>query len=471
MKVLIATHNEGKKKEFIDILGKLNYDFVTLNEFPKCEEPIEDGITIMENAILKAKYYFDLFKIPVIADDTGLFIDKLNNEPGVNSARYSGKGDAANRHKVLENLKNTESEAYFESFLVFYDGKTLITANGRLNGRIITLERGENGFGYDPIFLVPELGKTLAEIDHSKKNSISHRFKALNQLVNKINIKDENNKINYIKQYIENKFHVMPSNVEKILGGMSNDTYKVSINNKDYTFRIPGQTAELFVSRKYEIDSLELVKGNENFIQYIDFDLESGVKVSPYIIRKEETPNISKLAKALEEMHNLPNFKNDYLPFERLRYSERLNKILNANFDEEYFELRDKLFTFEEMLMSRPKVSCHNDAQLSNYIFTDNQYVLIDFEFTGNNDMYYDFACYGNDDLSIGFDVAEATLQRKLTFEDQKIIELWYALQSMTWYLVAKFKFITGMEYKPDMNFDQVATFFLNKSKNLLKKY
>lgn len=183
MKVLIATHNEGKKREFVDILNKLNYEFVTLNEFPNCEEPIENGLTIMENAIIKAKYYYDLYKIPVIADDTGLFIANLNNQPGVNSARYSGMGDAQNRKKVLENLKNTESEAYFETILAFYDGKSLVTANGRLNGRIITFERGNNGFGYDSIFYVPELGKTLAEIDHNIKNSISHRFNALNQLV------------------------------------------------------------------------------------------------------------------------------------------------------------------------------------------------------------------------------------------------------------------------------------------------
>lgn len=471
MKVLIATHNEGKKREFVDILGNLNYDFVTLNEFPECEEPIEDGLTLMENSIIKAKYYHDLFKLPVIADDTGLFIAKLNNQPGINAARYSGMGDAANRKKVLENLKNTESDAYFETFLAFYDGKTLITANGRLKGRIITFERGENGFGYDSIFYVPELGKTLAEIDHSIKNKISHRYNALTQLVNKLNLQDENSKLEYIHQFIKNRFNTKPENIQKILGGMSNDTYKVTIDSKDYTFRIPGQTAELFVSRQYELNSLNKVINNLNFIQYTEFDLESGVKLSPYIIKKEETPLIEKLSYALTEMHNLPAFENDYLPFERLRYSERLNKILDVEFDEEYYELRDKLFTFEEFLSKRPKVSCHNDAQLSNYIFTENNYILIDFEFTGNNDPYYDYACFGNNDLNIGFKVAECNLNRKLTEEDIKIIELWYALQSMTWYLVAKFKFITGMEYKPDMNFDQVATFFLNKSKNLLKKY
>lgn len=471
MKVLIATHNEGKKREFVDILNKLNYEFVTLNEFPNCEEPIENGLTIMENAIIKAKYYYDLYKIPVIADDTGLFIANLNNQPGVNSARYSGMGDAQNRKKVLENLKNTESEAYFETILAFYDGKSLVTANGRLNGRIITFERGNNGFGYDSIFYVPELGKTLAEIDHNIKNSISHRFNALNQLVHKLNLSNENSKNNFIKEYIKEKFNSDVSNIEKILGGMSNDTYKVSFNGQDYTFRIPGQTAELFVSRIYEKNSLNIVKGNNNFLQYFYFDEKNGVKISPYIIKKEETPNIEKLSYVLNEMHKLPLFENDYLPFERLRYSERLNKILKVDFDEEYFELRDKLFSFEDYLNKRQKVSCHNDAQLSNYIFTDDNYVLIDFEFTGNNDFLYDFACYGNDDLNIGFQVAEYTLSRTLMEEEIKIIELWYALQAMTWYLVAKFKFITGMEYKPDMNFDQVATFFLNKSKNLLKKY
>ena len=186
MKILIASHNLGKVVEFKNILKEFNIEFCTLNEFERVIEPIENGKTLIENALIKAKYYYDLFKVPVIADDTGLFIKGLNNEPGVETARYSGLGDKGNRQKVLQNLRSTDRSAYFESALVYYDGIDIVTSVGNLFGEISLSELGEHGFGYDSIFYVPKYKMTLAQMEQELKNSISHRYNAIKGLAFKL---------------------------------------------------------------------------------------------------------------------------------------------------------------------------------------------------------------------------------------------------------------------------------------------
>ena len=187
MKVLIASHNMGKITEFKKILNNLGFEFMTLNDLHEVEEPEETGLTLNENSLIKAKYYFDSFKIPVIADDTGLFIEDLNGEPGINAARYSGYGDKENRKLVLQKLNGKMSNAYFETVLTFYDGANVITANGIMEGKIAYSIEGTNGFGYDPIFYLPEFGMTSASISPEQKNEISHRGKALRLIKDRIN--------------------------------------------------------------------------------------------------------------------------------------------------------------------------------------------------------------------------------------------------------------------------------------------
>ncbi len=472
MKVLIASHNKGKIAEFKKILHSLAFEFLTLNDLPEIEEPDEIGLTLNENSLIKAKYYFDHFKIPVISDDTGLFIDDLNGEPGIKSARYSGMGDKENRQLVLSKLNGKMSNAHFETVLTFYDGSNVITANGIMQGLINTKEVGTQGFGYDSIFYLPSFEKTLAELGVDLKNTISHRFHATNNLKRKLTFyNDSKEELNYIKEQFCNNLNEEVQSIEKIPGGMSNNTYLVKTNKNCYTARIPGINAELFVGRKLELAALNKVKDNVSFVQYNYFDLQSGFKVSPYIIREEEKYNIEGIAKVLNELHNLEFFENDFKPFERFLYYERLVNIFNMPLCKEFEELKGKILTYRNFLEQRPKMPCHNDSQLSNHVFTNQQDILIDFEFTGNNDPLFDFACLGNDDLNIGIEAYAKVVNRNLTIDEIKVIELWYSLQALSWYLVAMFKFATGMNKTTGLDFSNIATYFLQKADNLLKKY
>ena len=189
MKIVVATHNKGKIREFKAALAEIGIEAVGIGELVTVPEPVEDGDTFAANALLKARYIFDKYGVDCFADDTGLEVKALNGEPGVYSARYAGEHatDEDNNKKLLNALKDVPADKrtgryVAELVLAYPDGKEL-TARGTCEGVIIDEAHGEGGFGYDPYFYVPSLGHTMAEIPLAEKNAISHRGLALKKLV------------------------------------------------------------------------------------------------------------------------------------------------------------------------------------------------------------------------------------------------------------------------------------------------
>ncbi|UQZ46910.1 XTP/dITP diphosphatase [Bacillus sp. PK3-037] len=185
---IIATHNPGKVKEFKEILEPKGYEVKSLAEIGFTDEIEETGHTFEENAILKAEAVSKAVNKMVIADDSGLSVDNLGGRPGVYSARYAGeqKDDQANIDKVLSELRGIEKEqrtARFRCALaVSIPGEETKTVEGHVEGYIAEEPRGEYGFGYDPIFIVKDKDKTMAELTSDEKNKISHRADALKKL-------------------------------------------------------------------------------------------------------------------------------------------------------------------------------------------------------------------------------------------------------------------------------------------------
>jgi XTP/dITP diphosphohydrolase len=173
--ITIASNNEGKLREIGEILG---VKVQTLSQAGIVSNPDEDGNSLKENALIKAAAAKKFTENPVIADDTGLFINALGGEPGVNSARYAEPGHR--REKVLKLLDGvSDRSAYFETVICYIDDNVHFFT-GRVDGNITTENRGENGFGYDSIFEYE--GKTFAEMTDEEKNTISHRKRALEKL-------------------------------------------------------------------------------------------------------------------------------------------------------------------------------------------------------------------------------------------------------------------------------------------------
>ncbi len=186
MRFLVATNNQGKLKEFNQILGELGIECVSLRDLGITADVEETGTTFLENALLKAKEIYHIAKIPTISDDSGLMVDALGGEPGVYSARYAGEptDDQRNMDKLLANLKEEPNRtARFKSVIAaVFSEDDVVVAEGECEGVIIDEKRGENGFGYDPIFYVESLGKTFSEMTDAEKNSLSHRGNAIRNL-------------------------------------------------------------------------------------------------------------------------------------------------------------------------------------------------------------------------------------------------------------------------------------------------
>ena len=184
-RMIFATGNENKMKEIPEILGALPLEILSMKEAGVSADIVEDGKTFEENALIKARAICKLAGEMVLADDSGLEIDYLNKEPGIYSARYMGEDTSYHikNKSLIDRLEGVPEEKRTARFVcaiaaVFPDGKELVV-RGTVEGIIGYEEKGENGFGYDPIFYLPERGCTTAELPPEEKNSISHRGNAL----------------------------------------------------------------------------------------------------------------------------------------------------------------------------------------------------------------------------------------------------------------------------------------------------
>lgn len=193
-KLVLASNNAGKLREFGALLAPLGFDVRPQREFniPEAEEPHP---TFVENALAKARHASALTGLPALADDSGICADALGGAPGVLSARFAGepKSDDRNNQKLIADLApHADKNAHYYCVLVFVrhaNDPQPVIAEGRWDGQIIASPRGEGGFGYDPYFLVPALGKTVAELPADEKNQLSHRGQAMRELIRKLQIK------------------------------------------------------------------------------------------------------------------------------------------------------------------------------------------------------------------------------------------------------------------------------------------
>jgi XTP/dITP diphosphohydrolase len=187
MELLFASQNPHKLSEVKAILSELPIQITGLAELFDYTEVEENGNSFRENAFLKSSYFYNKYKKPIFGDDSGLIVPALNGEPGIYSARYGGEhgNHYLNNLCLLKNMETVKDRgAYFLTVICYIDSNGQAHFfEGHLNGEIAYEITGENGFGYDPVFLLPKYGKTLAELGTERKNQLSHRFMALKQLV------------------------------------------------------------------------------------------------------------------------------------------------------------------------------------------------------------------------------------------------------------------------------------------------
>lgn len=184
--IVIATNNMNKVREFKSVFTNPDIEFKSLKDLGYDKDIIEDGLTFEENAIIKARQIALELNVIAISDDSGLEVEALNNAPGIYSARYAGgHDDDANNALLIKNLQGVENRnaRYVCAICVCHPNGEYKTVVGTCNGKIIDDPRGKNGFGYDPYFYIEDFGKTFAEVPLEQKNTISHRARALNKIM------------------------------------------------------------------------------------------------------------------------------------------------------------------------------------------------------------------------------------------------------------------------------------------------
>jgi len=195
-KIVLASNNAGKIREINELLSKQQLEVLPQKNFSNAEV-VEDGLTFIENAIKKARFAAAVSGLPAIADDSGIEVDALNGQPGIYSARYAGEdaSDQQNLGKLLDALKDVpeaQRSARFQCLMVYLEHEndpTPIICQGTWEGRILAAPRGENGFGYDPVFYVPTDHCSAAELSADRKNALSHRGQALKKLITALSSK------------------------------------------------------------------------------------------------------------------------------------------------------------------------------------------------------------------------------------------------------------------------------------------
>lgn len=186
--IIIATKNQGKAKEFKQLFKNYGYEVKTLLDFPAIADVPETGETFTENALQKAQAIAQELNTIVLADDSGLEVDALGGKPGIYSARFAGEhgNDAKNNEKLIQELKGIPAEArkanFHCSLAMVAPNRAPLLVEGRVDGQILEAGRGAHGFGYDPLFYIPALDKTMAELTNEEKNQVSHRALAIENL-------------------------------------------------------------------------------------------------------------------------------------------------------------------------------------------------------------------------------------------------------------------------------------------------
>lgn len=193
MKIILATFNKHKLFEISQLIGSTDIELLSLEDIGYEEEIIEDGKSFIENALIKAETIYNKYRIPTLADDSGICIDALGGEPGIHSARFAGENTSSSEKNrlIIDMLKDKENRnAHYTCALAYIDETEKFIVEKYCHGEIIDQEKGKEGFGYDPIFFIEAYNKTLAEIPLDEKNKISHRGQAFREYKKHIEYKN-----------------------------------------------------------------------------------------------------------------------------------------------------------------------------------------------------------------------------------------------------------------------------------------
>ena len=259
--------------------------------------------------------------------------------------------------------------------------------------------------------------------------------------------------------------------LNRLMGGMSNYSYVFCMDDKKYTFRIPGKGSEHFTNRVDEIEIMNIIDKYDFLPKPIYNDIKTGYKIAPYVEGKVLSECVEKpleeIAKILKKLHGIEKFPNDYEHLKRLQYYESINDEI----DPVYVDLKEKwLKIYDEILVHVELCPCHGDSQMSNFVVDNERVYLLDWEFSANNDPLYDIACFGNNNFEDAKDLIKVYFETVGKNEYQRLYA-WRMFQCLQWHNVARYKEKIGLSEELKVNFKGVANAYLEKAQGFFENY
>ncbi len=470
-KLLFASQNLNKVKEFKEFFLNSDFEIISLLDLNDETKIDENGKTFQENALIKARYFFNKYHLPTIADDSGLEIKSLNCFPGVETKRREKEIFKDKAGALFAKLKGLSNKASFKAVLCLYFNGDAKFFSGKIKGELKPRETFvENTFLYDNIFWPKGAKTAFCEFDTHKKNSISHRgqavYKLIKALKNRTFLFDPKKTAS---AFIKDTFGLTPEYLDRLKKGRQNFVFKFGLIGKNYTIRIPGFPKYPFISYIDEEKLLEIAEKNQICPKTIYHNPDTGIKISRYIETNADISlDLEKVCANIKTIHKIKQDKGfGYL--KRLNQALKMAKNLkNDSVFQKGFSLLEK--NYREFFSPYSPCLIHGDFQLDN-VFMDRfsgKVLISDFEFARTGLVIEDIASFAGTDVAIISKMHELYFSKKPTNQEVKAVLFARLFQMLFWNCVANFKKHSNDSLLFDLNWQEIETYLNQEIKKIV---
>lgn len=471
-KLLFASHNLNKVKEIKAFFLNTNFKIISLTDLNDQTKIEEYGKTFQENALIKARYFFNKYHLPTIADDSGLEIVALNGYPGVETKRKETEIFKDQGKELFKKLTGLSKKASFKAVLCLYFNGEARYFNGEIKGEVKPrTEFVQNTFLYDNIFWPCGAKRAFCEFSVNEKNKISHRGQAISKLIK--SVKNKTFLFDPKKTacaFIKDMFGLEPEYIDRLKKGRQNFVFKFAVFGKPYTIRIPGFPAYPFISYINEEKILEIAERNAICPKTIYHNSDTGIKISRYVeTALDIKPDLKEVVLILKTLHQIKKPE----PF---GYIARLNeaiKMSNSLDDNSVFQKGYALFKakYSELFQGFTPCQIHGDFQTDN-IFIDKflaKPLISDFEFTRIGYPIEDIASFTGLNLVKIKEFFALYFEKEPSKTEIKAVLFARLFQMLFWNAVANFKKESENASLFNLNWQEIETYLNNEVKNTIE--
>ncbi len=471
-KLLFASHNLNKVKEIKAYFSDTGFEIISLTDLKDQTKIEEYGKTFQENALIKARYFFNKYHLPTISDDSGLEIEALKGYPGVETKRKEVEIFQDQGKRLFEKLIGLSKKASFKVVLCLYFNGEAKYFDGEIKGEVKPrAEFVKNTFLYDNIFWPSGAKRAFCEFSVTEKNKISHRGQAISKLIK--SVKDKTFLFDPKKTacaFIKDTFGLEPEYIDRLEKGRQNFVFKFQVFGKLYTIRIPGFPTYPFISYLDEEKILEIAEKNAICPKTIYHNLNTGIKISRYVETASDIkPDLKEVVFRLKTLHQIKKTE----PFDYIGHLHKAIEMSNCVTDNLVFQKGYELFKAEhkELFSRFSPCQIHGDFQVDNILIDkySSKPLISDFEFTRTGCQIEDIASFAGLNLTKIKEIFMLYFEKEPSKTEIKAVLFARLFQMLFWNAVANFKKYSENANLFNLNWPEIETYLNNEVKKAIK--